>query len=122
MWLGVDTCRADVSGRDAPRSAQYACACDVLSCPTHSFSDRPPAVALSHLPHAPFQAGNQEDVEKYSKRAVKVTRQHNEECKQLLRLMVGAHRVERAESGAAGRAGWCARLLVSSHFLHTRCP
>lgn len=36
------------------------------------------------------QAGNQEDVEKYSKRAVKVTRQHNEECKQLLRLMVRA--------------------------------
>lgn len=43
---------------------------------------------LTPHPRCPLQAGNQEDVEKYSKRAVKVTRQHNEECQQLLRLMV----------------------------------
>jgi flap endonuclease-1 len=33
------------------------------------------------------EAGNQEDIEKYSKRTVRVTREHNEECKRLLRLM-----------------------------------
>lgn len=33
------------------------------------------------------EAGNAEDVEKYSKRTVRVTREHNEECKRLLRLM-----------------------------------
>ncbi|XP_039042797.1 flap endonuclease 1-like [Hibiscus syriacus] len=33
------------------------------------------------------ESGNQEDIEKFSKRTVKVTRQHNEDCKQLLRLM-----------------------------------
>ncbi|KAK2155075.1 hypothetical protein LSH36_250g03077 [Paralvinella palmiformis] len=33
------------------------------------------------------EAGEQENVEKYSKRLVKVTREHNEECKQLLKLM-----------------------------------
>lgn len=33
------------------------------------------------------EAGNTEDVEKYSKRTVRVTREHNEECKRLLRLM-----------------------------------
>ncbi|XP_011092214.1 flap endonuclease 1 isoform X2 [Sesamum indicum] len=31
--------------------------------------------------------GNKEDVEKFSKRTVKVTEQHNEDCKKLLRLM-----------------------------------
>ena len=30
---------------------------------------------------------DQENVEKFSKRLVKVTKQHNEECKQLLKLM-----------------------------------
>ena len=33
------------------------------------------------------QAGDQEALEKYSKRTVKVTREHNEECKRLLSLM-----------------------------------
>lgn len=33
------------------------------------------------------ESGNKEDIEKYSKRTVKVTRQHNEDCKRLLRLM-----------------------------------
>ncbi|RWW69287.1 hypothetical protein BHE74_00023130 [Ensete ventricosum] len=32
-------------------------------------------------------AKSQEGIEKYSKRTVKVTRQHNEDCKRLLRLM-----------------------------------
>jgi len=33
------------------------------------------------------QAGNQEDIAKYSKRTVRVTQQHNDECKRLLTLM-----------------------------------
>ncbi|KAI4349850.1 hypothetical protein L6164_010398 [Bauhinia variegata] len=33
------------------------------------------------------EAGNKEDIEKFSKRTVKVTKQHNEDCKRLLRLM-----------------------------------
>ncbi|CAN0897464.1 Flap endonuclease 1 [Linum grandiflorum] len=33
------------------------------------------------------RAGNKEDIEKFSKRTVKVTKQHNEDCKKLLRLM-----------------------------------
>jgi flap endonuclease-1 len=31
--------------------------------------------------------GEQENVEKFSKRLVKVTKEHNEECKELLKLM-----------------------------------
>ncbi|KAF3794412.1 Flap endonuclease 1 [Nymphaea thermarum] len=34
-----------------------------------------------------IETGVKEDIEKYSKRTVKVTRQHNEDCKKLLRLM-----------------------------------
>lgn len=33
------------------------------------------------------QAGNAEDVAKYAKRTVRVTQQHNDECKRLLSLM-----------------------------------
>jgi 5'-3' exonuclease len=36
---------------------------------------------------APAQTGTAEDVEKYGKRTIKVTKEHNEECKKLLRLM-----------------------------------
>lgn len=42
--------------------------------------------ASTHL-DVHVQAGNQEALEKYSKRTVKVTREHNEECKRLLSLM-----------------------------------
>ncbi|GKV13235.1 hypothetical protein SLEP1_g24277 [Rubroshorea leprosula] len=34
-----------------------------------------------------MQSGNREDIEKFSKWAVKVTKQHNEDCKRLSRLM-----------------------------------
>lgn len=34
-----------------------------------------------------MQAGNAEDVAKYAKRTVRVTQQHNDECKRLLELM-----------------------------------
>jgi 5'-3' exonuclease len=33
------------------------------------------------------ESGAQEDVDKYSRRLVKVTKQHNDDCKELLRLM-----------------------------------
>ncbi len=33
------------------------------------------------------QEGNAEDIAKYSKRTTRVTAHHNEECKELLRLM-----------------------------------
>ncbi|XP_039115078.1 flap endonuclease 1 isoform X1 [Dioscorea cayenensis subsp. rotundata] len=36
---------------------------------------------------AAIEDGDKEGIEKYSKRTVKVTRQHNEDCKRLLRLM-----------------------------------
>lgn len=36
---------------------------------------------------AAVQTGTAEDVEKYSKRTVRVTKQHNDECKRLLTLM-----------------------------------
>ena len=40
------------------------------------------------LHHAiPYHAGEEEDIEKYSRRLVKVTPQHNEDCKHLLTLM-----------------------------------
>ena len=34
-----------------------------------------------------LQKGDQETIEKYSKRTVRVTQKHNEECKRLLALM-----------------------------------
>lgn len=34
-----------------------------------------------------FPAGDEENVEKFSRRLVKVTKDHNEECKKLLSLM-----------------------------------
>jgi flap endonuclease-1 len=33
------------------------------------------------------ESGVQEDVDKFSRRLVKVTKQHNDDCKELLRLM-----------------------------------
>ncbi|KAF5739943.1 flap endonuclease 1 isoform X1 [Tripterygium wilfordii] len=36
---------------------------------------------------AAVETGNKEDIEKFSKRTVKVSRQHNEDCKRLLKLM-----------------------------------
>ena len=36
------------------------------------------------------EAGNKEEIEKFSKRTVKVTKQHNDDCKRLLKLM-GVH-------------------------------
>lgn len=53
------------------------------------------------------EAGNAEDVEKYGKRTIKVTKEHNEECKKLLRLM-GVPVVEAPCEAEASCAALCA--------------
>mmetsp|Transcript_12685 Transcript_12685/g.22442 ORF Transcript_12685/g.22442 Transcript_12685/m.22442 type:complete len:396 (+) Transcript_12685:78-1265(+) len=55
--------------------------------------------------------GNAEDVEKYSKRNVRVTREHNEECKRLLQLM-GIPTVDAASEAEAQCAEMCKADLV----------
>lgn len=51
----------------------------------------PPLAVLHAFPTSLLcdclQAGNAEDVAKYAKRTVRVTQQHNDECKRLLELM-----------------------------------
>jgi 5'-3' exonuclease len=59
-----------------------------------------------------LQAGNAEDVEKYSKRTVRVTREHNEECKRLLRLM-GVPVLDAPSEAEAQCAQLCKDGLVS---------
>jgi flap endonuclease-1 len=53
--------------------------------------------------------GNQENINKFSKRTVKVTKQHNEECQQLLDLMgipwVQAPCEAEAQCAALAKAG-----------------
>jgi flap endonuclease-1 len=68
--------------------------------PLYVFEGKPPALKTQQLAmrgerradatadlEKAKEAGDAEAVEKYAKRTVKVTRQHNEECKRLLRLM-----------------------------------
>ncbi|XP_017977573.1 PREDICTED: flap endonuclease 1 isoform X5 [Theobroma cacao] len=58
-----------------------------------------------------MEAGNKEDIEKFSKRTVKVTKQHNEDCKRLLRLM-GVPVIEASSEAEAQ----CAALCKSGKF------
>ncbi|KAG6481580.1 hypothetical protein ZIOFF_058184 [Zingiber officinale] len=52
------------------------------------FDGQPPELKKQELAkRLVFTTGDLEGIEKYSKRTVKVTKQHNEDCKRLLRLM-----------------------------------
>ncbi|GLJ19359.1 hypothetical protein SUGI_0348800 [Cryptomeria japonica] len=53
-----------------------------------------------------IETGVKEDIERYSKRTVKVTKQHNEDCKKLLRLM-GVPVIEAPSEAEAECASLC---------------
>lgn len=62
---------------------------------------------LLHKTSCLLQTGEAADVEKYSKRTIRVTQAHNDECKKLLRLM-GVPVVEVGVS--LSHAVWCMQL------------
>ncbi|CAL5401961.1 unnamed protein product [Camellia sinensis] len=53
-----------------------------------------------------MQPGNKEEIEKFSKRTVKVTKQHNDDCKRLLKLM-GVPVIEAPSEAEAQCAALC---------------
>ncbi|MCL7036929.1 hypothetical protein MKW94_014919 [Papaver nudicaule] len=70
---------------------------------------------------AAIESGDKEDIEKFSKRTVKVTKQHNDDCKLLLKLM-GLPVVQAASEAEAECAALCKRgkvYAVSSEDMDT---
>lgn len=58
-----------------------------------------------------MQTGTKEDVEKYSKRTVRVTREHNAECRRLLQLL-GVPIIDAPSEAEAQCASLCSQGLV----------
>lgn len=66
--------------------------------------------ALKRTANRPLaaQTGTTEDVAKYSKRTVRVTKEHNDDCKRLLKLM-GVPIIEaRSLRSLLPQQAWCA--------------
>ncbi|RDX75324.1 Flap endonuclease 1, partial [Mucuna pruriens] len=64
-----------------------------------------------------LETASKEDIEKLSKRTVKVTKQHNEDCKKLLRLM-GVPVVEAPSEAEAQCAALCKAGKASSYLVY----
>ena len=67
-----------------------------------------------------MQTGAEADIEKYSKRTVRVTAQHNEECRRLLRLM-GVPVIEVMDIGKQGKDNMRETLEICKDLLQYFC-
>ena len=88
---------------------------DVVSRGKFGTSAPRPALAKphphTHPPSHPCQTGTKEDIEKYSKRTVRVTREHNAECRRLLQLL-GVPIIDAPSEAEAQCASLCKQGLV----------